>query len=538
MRGDRARLAQAGRLTVPAVPAVQFRHPLAQSLRHAWVPQWTAGQNRLRNLVRNNGELPVADLDAPAPTWTTGVSGVALSFDGTTSQLVHASDPSLLWNPFDAGVAYTFAYVGRMKSFGTSGRVLYSHNSTTAGTASLELAVRDSRFEIFGTQDALSGESVGCSLFSLPGIGNLFAVVGVIRSQTTSALAMRDYQGGTRASATDSAGNIASLFFNTMDQESFGSWHGGGSVDPNAYADTDMLGAFGWNRALSDAEMQAFLDDPFGMVRPRPVPSYQGPGATALAATLTTDWSIQTGTWTFADSWVDFANPLYLFDGTGPAAIGAIAVGSATLTSQWTFLGGQASASSTAAGATVTSTWSMLARTQIGAFILPTTWSFTAGTATGIATTTGTTLTSQWFLLPGTAAGVGGAAGATLTATWSLTAGTATSSNAAPGATLASLWTMTLAGVASSSTPETPLPIPFIGGGGMGPGGDPATAARIRASAERAADKAFDPVGWSKRESEEAARKMREALQAETDRTRPERMVRSTLRYLALTEDD
>jgi hypothetical protein len=403
MRGSFDRFPRRASLIVPPNPALQHRHPMANGLRQLWLPEWTRGQDRLRNLVRTSGESQVADFTPTAPTWTTGVSGAALAFDGAAKQLLHSAPPASLWNPGLGGLAYTMAFIGRIKSHPGGGRILYSHNQSTSGVRSIEISASSTDLQFFVTQDSGTTEKVSATLTTIPAIGSLFAVIATIRDGTTSAIAMRDFQAGTRGTATNTAGTITAATVTTIDQESFCSWHGGGTATD--FADADMAGAFGWGRAFTDADMQAWLDDPFGVVTPRRAPAYIGPGSTALGVTLSTQWTVIPATaslWTFADAFVTFDNPAFLFDGGMAVAGGSDAAG-VTLTTQWTVLGGQPAATATAPSAgTLTTTWTLFPNRQLGGLTLPTQWSVsTSGTATSGAAAAGQTLTTSWTVFPG-----------------------------------------------------------------------------------------------------------------------------------------
>jgi hypothetical protein len=542
MRGSFDRFPRRASLIVPPNPALQHRHPMANGLRQLWLPEWTRGQDRLRNLVRTSGESQVADFTPTAPTWTTGVSGAALAFDGTAKQLLHSAPPASLWNPGLGGLAYTIAFIGRIKSHPGGGRILYSHNQSTSGVRSIEISASSTDLQFFVTQDSGTTEKVSATLTTIPAIGSLFAVIATIRDGTTSAIAMRDFQAGTRGTATNTAGTITAATVTTIDQESFCSWHGGGTATD--FADADMAGAFGWGRAFTDADMQAWLDDPFGVVTPRRAPAYIGPGSTALGVTLSTQWTVIPATaslWTFADAFVTFDNPAFLFDG-GMAVAGGSAAAGVTLTTQWTVLGGQPAATATAPSAgTLTTTWTLFPNRQLGGLTLPTQWSVsTSGTAASGAAAAGQTLTTSWTVFPGAAGGFAAAAGAgTLTTTWSVSAaGTASgATQAAAGKLITTTWTV-VAGTVSTTPPPVITRNPYSTGSGFGPGGDPESAARIRSTVERAAHKAFDPLGWSQEQVEKAAQAMRDALREENEATRPERVKRAVSRFLGLADDD
>lgn len=507
-------------LLPPAQPRLNPRHPLANGLTRLWlVPPGGAGGDRLVNYAPSQPglEAQFGANSQPKPSWDTTMLGPAVNFDGVDDCILVTTTSQGLYKPETDGIPVTVALVARADVYAATTTVLYSQNKPDDVDRSLEVNIRSGRLRVIYAANNM--ESTGADLTTVPPAGNPFAYVGAIIDATNSKARWRDLTTGQTVTGTDATGNVTTTFAGTMAQESFGAWAGGypsvgGISQPT---DSTIWSVAVWNRTLSDAEMDVFLADPYGMLREPVTPQWVAPGinATAAGALFEVTHNINLSGTATADS----------------------AAGGLSLVTNWTLFGAQAEASSAAPGSTLTETWSVIPQAQTGGFTLVETWTLTGGTATGTATAAGATLVQSWFLTPGAAGAAGTASGATLTETWSLTSGGAGGSRTAAGQTVSTAWSL-LPGGAASSTPSTPRAVPIIGGGGMGPGGDPATAARIRASAERAAERAFDPVGWSQKQSEEAARKMREALQAETERTRPERLKRSTLRFLSLTEDE
>lgn len=501
-------------LAPPPAPRVNPRHSLSRGLTRLWLVQPGAGSDRILNLAPSQYgiEARFGAHSYPAPTWTTTPVGPGLQFNGV-DQALRVDGAAGLYNG-TVNPAVTMAIIGRLDGHDSFGPEIYSQNRSVGDLTDLAVYYEPPIIKLWFASNVADGHTLECDINGLPDYGQVFGYIGAIRDATTCDARMVNYHTGEVRFSDAPVGNIGDYSLAVMDQESFGGWTGNGFIPVVAPAPVTLHAIYVWDRALSQAEMADFLADPFDMLREPIRPQPLAPATEAPGATLTTTWTLQQS-------------------GTAAAASSTPA---RTIITNWSLAGGQAAASSAVSGATLTTTWSVLSSTQVGAVTLTMAWSLASiGSATASATGSGATLTNAWFLLPGAASGNATRAGATLTTAWSLIAGQAGGTNTAVGATLTNTWSLA-AGTASSSASVT-APRPFIGGGGMGPGGDPTLPERIRASASRAAERAFDPEGWAKAEAERVAAEQEAARRAEVERTRPERLTRSVLRFLNMTED-
>lgn len=388
--------------------------------------------------------------------------GRAFSF-GTTDYLAYGAG----WGTYFGQGSFTFASWCLPQNAGTR-RVLTGDYTSGGGNLAFELEIDASNAWKFYTSDI--GSSVDAASFSgattSPTLVVCRFVLGVGRDIWVNGV----------------KGTPSTLYCNTLAAGASKTLGGAGLYPGSINWNGFIADVYGWNRALSDAEIWALFDPSTRwslyapLVKRTVVDGAGGGGSQALAGSpAVSSWAIAgalgigavalsgsptTATWATAGT---FAAGVSALSGSAAVATwttptqalapGAVALVASPAVASWTVPSGTFAAGAVAlSGSTAAATWTVPSGTftaggasqALSGAAAASTWSVPSATfAAGAVALSGSPASAAWSVPSGALASGVALIGSPATATWTVPSGTFTGAVALSGASAAAAWTVT-----------------------------------------------------------------------------------------------
>lgn len=283
--GGRFRASAAPWIAPDGPAAADKAHPLSNRLRSLWVPALDAGQKQLRNLAPYGAsEAALAPIGTGLPTWNSAAAGTGLNFAGDQVAFSRATP----FAPTAAAWPWTLAMVLRVEAApgAADSPDAYGIYPAGANTPCLKFLL-DGGTQGIGAQIRNGGAtniSLGFAASSIVA-GSTYALA--LTSRTTSDHELRIHNLDSGVLTVNTSTTALAAQSTTYTNETMG-----GSPTGFGYATANLtvLLAAAWDRGLQRDELQRFILDPFGLLRPERVslrtvggPSFTGTGAVSIA---------------------------------------------------------------------------------------------------------------------------------------------------------------------------------------------------------------------------------------------------------------